>query len=197
MKQPRPVKVRVHVTGEPARELALGPGQSWNQIADSIDAFNPRLVEALDAAGATIRATNDEQRTAAAEAAPEVDLGGDPDDPTVAMQGDSQLETFARLLADAHRSSSERSFAFVEVAFNKIVEIANVQTVRLDKMQALVDSMQRRYLQAVAGAADGDEPPADGQAALLAQMAAQFLQGAAMKGQGQGTNGAPHGNGGK
>jgi len=196
MKQPRPVKVRVHVTGEPPREMSLGPGQSWNQIADSIDAFHPRLVEALDAAGGTIRATDDEQRAAAAEAAPANDEGGDPDDPTVPMQGDSQIETFARLLADAHRSSSERSFAFVEVAFNKIVEIANVQTVRLDKMQTLIDSMQRRYLQAVAAAGEGEEPGAEGgQAQLLAQMAAQFLQGAAMKG--PGTNGAPHGNGGK
>jgi hypothetical protein len=200
MKQPRPTKVRIHVTDEPVREMALGPGQSWNQIADSIDAFRPRLIEALDAAGAVIRANNDEQLADAAEAAPEVDRGGDPEDPTVPMQGDSQLETFARLLADAHRASGERSFEFVQIAFQKIVEIANVQTVRLDKMQGVLDSMQRRYMQVVSGAIDGEQENAgNDQGALLAQMLAQFMQGSAMAGKlpGNGTNGAPHGNGGK
>ena len=154
----------------------------------------------LSATGGTIRATDDEQRAAAAEAAPEVDPGGDPDDPTVPMQGDSQIETFARLLADAHRSSSERAQAFVELAFNKIVELANVQTTRHDRMQSLVDSMQRRYLQAVSAATDGEENPEQaGQGALLGQMLAQFMSGQAQAAAAKGTNGAPngHGNGGK
>lgn len=196
MQQPRPVKVRVHVAGEPPREIPLGPGQSWNKVATTIDAFKPRLIEALDAAGGVIRASNDEQLAEAAEAAAEPDVGGDPEDPTVPMQGDSQIETFARLLADAHRASGERSFTFVEIAFQKIVEIANVQSLRLDKMQSVLDSMQRRYLQVAAGALEGEEPSSGGpDPNLLVQMLGQFMQGQAQAAH-KGTNGTPH-NGGK
>lgn len=195
MQQPRPVKVRIHVAGEPTREMALGPGQSWNKIATTIDAFKPRLIEALDAAGGVIRASNDEQLAEAAEAAAEpADRGGDPDDPTVPEQGDSQIETFARLLADAHRASGERSFTFVEIAFQKIVEIANVQSLRLDKMQGVLDSMQRRYLQVAAGALEGDEPSGGGpDPNLLVQMIGQFMQGQAQAAAAKGTNGTHNG----
>ena len=199
MQQPRPHTLRVHVNGEPApRDLSLQPGQSWQKLADTIDALAPRLVEALSETGRLIRARNPELVTP--DDVDQVETG-DPDDPTVPVEGDTQIETFARLLADAHRISGERAMTFVETAFAKIVEIANVQSSRLDKMQALVDAMQRRWMRDASNTIDGVNDGEGGDAsqqALLAQMFASFVQGQAMSGaKANGTNGAPHGAGGK
>ena len=182
MLQPRPARVRVHVEGEatPRELVALAGGQSWAKLADTVDAFKPRLVEALDAAGAVVRACSAEQLADAADEEP--DAASSPryaeDDPTVALAGDSQIETFARLLAQAHQTSAQQAQAFIQIAFDKLVEMSNVQSQRLDRMQTLVDSMHRRFMNQAAAAGGGDaEEPANDQGALLMQMLSQFMAG--------------------
>lgn len=190
MAHPRPMKVRLHVPGEAApRELPMQPGQSWAKWAQTIDALQPTVIEALDAAGALLRARN-----------PELDGDGADDeaeaaeiaDPTTPLVGDGPLETFARLLADAHRTSGERAFSFVETAFARMVDIVNSQTVRLDRMQTLVDSMHRRFMRDASAALNEGEPgeTPDGGQALLAQMIGQFVTAAASAQRGGATNGA-------
>jgi len=197
---PRPARVRVHVTGEatPRELVCLQGGASWAKCADTIDAFSPRLIEALDAAGAVLRATSAEQLAEAAEAP--ADEASAPryaeEDPTAPLAGDSELETFARLLERAHEVSGERAMHFVSTAFDKIVEIANVQSTRLERMQTLVDSMHRRFMSQAAAAGGDDETPADAQGALLAQMIGQFMAGqSAAAAKANGVNGAGHGKG--
>lgn len=205
MAKPRPVRLRVHVEGEAApREIAVGAKDSWSRLADTLDALSPSLVEAFDGSGNLLRANNAEQLEPSEDEA--AAAGGESpaelvEDPTTPLQGDGPLETFARLLADAHRSSGDRAFSFVEVAFTRMVEIVNAQTKRMDAMERVVDGMhkvmRRAYENQVAGA-EGDEAPAAaapaGMDPLLVQMVMQFIQGQMMKGAGNGAaNGAaPH-----
>jgi hypothetical protein len=182
MAQPRPVKVRLHLTGEDKpRVMALAPGISWAKFADSIDALCPRIIEALDSSDQMVRAMNTEFEPLEEEHEQLAEVLSE--DPTAPEAGDGPLETFARLLADAHRTSSERSFQFVEVAFARMVDIVNAQTKRMDSMERTVESIHRvwrgSYEQRLAeggASADGED---GGASTLLQQMLSQFMAGAA------------------
>jgi len=193
MQQPRPVKVRLHVTGEPQpRVMALQPGVPWAKFADSIDALQPRIIECLDAEGQMLRAHNSELE-------PPDEGALEEDDPTAPVLSDGPLETFARLLADAHRTSSERSFQFVETAFARMVDIVNAQTKRMDSMEKAVEGMYRTWRSAYEQriSEEGGAAPEGGgdltQNALIQQMLAQFFAGAAQVPKAaNGVNGAGH-----
>lgn len=167
---PRPAKVRLVLANGEARELVMGSSPIWKRIAETIDALAPQTVEALDASGALLRARNPALAIEQEELAE-----GDPDeDPTTPLQDDGSLETFARLLADAHRASGERSFQFVETAFARMVEIVNAQTRRMDSMERVVEGIHRTWRRAYEASLDAPEE-GDGKESTLQQMLSSFL----------------------
>lgn len=186
MAEPRPHRVRVTVDGDEPRELERHPATSWAKFANSIDALEPMKLEAYDAAGKFIRAYNPTV-TDAADDDQVVDVAEDPTRPT---GSDLPIETIARLLADAHRSSSEKAFQFVETAFAKMVEIVNAQSRRSESLERVVEGMQRRWKREVNTEIDGGDDSASpdaAQQAMATQLVMQLVTQAVAKGA---TNGA-------
>lgn len=170
---PRPAKVRLVLANGEVRTLEPGASPNWKRLAETVDALAPTTIEALDASDKLLRARNPEQAAEREELEPE----DEPEDPTTPMMGDGQLETFARLIADAHRSTGERAFQFVECAFSRMVEIVNAQTKRMDGMERVVEGIHKSWRRAYEASLDGaaEEPEPNN----IQQLLAAFLQGQA------------------
>lgn len=183
MQAPRPSKVRIHVAGDAVREITPSSHMTWAKLANTIDALNPSILEALGKDGELLRARNLEQ--VAEQGEPQEPAGEG--DPLEHVEGETELESFARLIAAAHQSSSERAFQFVEVAFRSMVEMHNLNVKQLSAMQQSVEGVhkiwRRAYEQNVAqgGGEEGDENGAVAAGGgLLMQMLAQFANAQAM-----------------
>jgi hypothetical protein len=56
MKRPRPAMLRLHLADDVVQEMARAEGQSWQDMADSIAAMEPLVVEVIDKDGKLLRA---------------------------------------------------------------------------------------------------------------------------------------------
>lgn len=178
LKQPRPASLRL-TSGRDVRTVAIAAGVPWSQIARTAEAMSPDLIEALDTGGNLIRAIRPD------------DDNGDDDDakpatPTPATAAalivdpeTARFNLFATLLSDAYKHANE-------VAFGKLVEIANIMGKRgesLEKSLASTERLLRASWQENADLKVQAETAGNGD--LLTDLA-----GAVMQGMGQ-ANGAP------
>jgi len=131
---PRAVALRVTSAGKQST-VAVSPGQSWAQVAASLEAMAPDLIETLDASGNVGRATRpadfeedeDEDEDANATPAPA----------PAALDGESARFTLvATLLSEAHRSS-----------FDALIQIVNAMAARAEAAERTAAMYERQRRQ--------------------------------------------------
>lgn len=155
LRMPRPVSLRLTRQGV-ASPLAIPHGGSWMQLARSIHALQPELLECLDGAGGLIRATRpleeydpesleeeeDGKPTAAAAraAAPIPAVSSDPET--------ARFELFARLYSEGVKHATEQARSGNEVAFSKLCEIADIMGKRGEALERSLATTERLLHQA-------------------------------------------------
>lgn len=155
LRMPRPVSLRLTRQGV-ASPLAIPHGGSWMQLARSIHALQPELLECLDGSGALIRATrpleeydpesldDPEEATtiARARAAAPVPSAVSSDPET------ARFELFARLYSDGVKHATEQARAGTEVAFAKLCDIADIMGKRGEALERSLATTERLLHQA-------------------------------------------------
>lgn len=139
---PRPKMLRVHCADDSIQEItAPRPGQSWSQVANTIAALQPTLVEALDEKGVIIRATRaPEEEVEGAEKR----IGADIDVPPVLSTDPetARVTHFANLLYRSHRFATE-------VAFAKMVELFERMDARSTSIEQRLERSEANYRRAL------------------------------------------------
>jgi hypothetical protein len=165
MINPRPKSVRVSSEGVAPQTIATPDGTKWVQVAETIAALEPDLVEALTAEGGTIRAMRPD----------ELDADEDTEKDTIPVNVNDplsvQLITISRLIADAYRHSTE-------VAFDKLLAMHDASTRRAESLERSVDTMNRMLNKAIAdnlqAQIDGANTQSGG--SFFEQLVASFMQ---------------------
>lgn len=170
LQQPRPALIRLTTgDGEPQE---LKPGRSFARTAESIEALNPELIEALDSNGKLLRATNlREPEHATQAAAVPAELTGDPQ---AAM-----LTHFSNLIARAYEHSTD-------VAFQKLVEVVERIGDRADAIEQRLERAESAWRRAVREQIDDAfdradehaERAAEQQGDIGGELVKQFMGGA-------------------
>ncbi len=181
---PRPAAVRIAAADGQKHELAISNGMKWIDVAKSVCALGPTVVEALDSKGTLLRAVRVEDLDEPEE---ENDEGAI----AVSDPESQRLVIFARLLADAYANSK----AFTEMAFDKLGELFTAVSKRSESQEKTISALDRMVQKLVlekvaAGGGDGEEP------LTLNSLLNGFLQGklqaeADTKANGT-SNGVPH-----
>jgi hypothetical protein len=162
---PRPKLIRVHCGDDTTQEVkAPRNGQSWAQVATTIAALQPTLLEAFGDDGDLIRATrdgDDDDDDDKGRASTDVDLpallSSDPET--------ARLTHFANLLYRSHRFATE-------VAFERMAQLFD----RLDSRSASIEQRLERAEANHRRAVQQQIDDAFDQADALAQAAAQQQQ---------------------
>lgn len=168
LKMPRPSSIRMRVNDE--QQLMTIPGNPhWGEIAESVDALEPTVIEVLDKNGGMLRVAKAEQfddtlvedKQASSRAAQN----------RVAFDAETaRFIKVAELLADAHK--------FSEIAFDKLVGIVNSVTQNNERKDKFIDSMQRAYSRVLEENAELATSGADGNQDPMEMMAHLFFSGA-------------------
>lgn len=154
-------------TGDEYQDFVID-GQTWADMARTIIAMKPDKIQALDAQDRVMRAVECVNLIGA-----EVDEDPDIVTPTSTTAGRGiEFEVYARLLADAHKSGQ----GFMEKAFDKLVEIVNVQARSLAAVEKSLEQTGRLLAKAYAAGAgptgEQDDP------GFLQTMIQSFVNGA-------------------
>lgn len=171
--KPRPTSLRVRSGKEVNTLPASG---SWLRLAQSIEAMQPDLVEALDKDGGVLRAIRpqDVEEKDDDDAKPKPSTDGIPveafDPETV------RWKLFAELLSEAYKTSSASNTA----AFQHLVNIAEIGARRAEaaeKTLATVDRMRRQELELRMEEIEELAEKSGGDAGLFGQMMQAFMGG--------------------
>lgn len=167
--QPRPVALHLKCGDDTVHELECSG--SWANIAASIEAMEPLLIEALDAKGKLIRAVRpDEQEPEAPGAASKTD----PVAAAAVASVDAETRRFelmARLIAEAYKHSTD-------VAFTKLVDLATASNARSAMLEKNLESMHKLMNRALAKQVDEAEEP-DALQGMISSFVAGAMQGGA------------------
>lgn len=163
--QPRASKIKIVSEDEQSHFIDIVPGTSWAQVAQSVEALKPDLVECIDAAGNLIRAVRPSDE----------DDEDEEEGYTVSADGESQrLIVFAKLLASAYKHSTS-------TAFDKLGELFESVTRRSESLEKTVEAMNRVLVRtAIENAAAGNNEEAGG-GSFESMMAQAFAAGIAKK----------------
>jgi hypothetical protein len=115
--------------------MEIPPNPHWAEVAESIDALGPDIIEMVDRAGKFIRAVKSDQFSETTEDEKSKQKGV-----VERLAFDAETARFikvAELLADAHK--------FSETAFNKLAAIVDSVTTSSTKKDQFIEAMQRAY----------------------------------------------------
>jgi hypothetical protein len=161
--QPRPTKLRVVAGDAQEHRIEVTAGMQWIQLAQSVAALQPDLVEALDDKGNLLRAVRPSEVSEDEEPADNTSLSQDPEN--------ARLITFAKLLADAYKHSTETAFDKLASLFEAVNRRSEAQERTIVTMERVQRKMfEDLVLQQAEGAQSGG-------GTLMEQMMAAFLQG--------------------
>jgi hypothetical protein len=167
--QPRPSSLRITAGDQQIHKLDIGPGVKWIEIGATVASLQPELVEAIDEKGLLIRAIRPNEAEDEIEERPNTSLEQDPEN--------ARLITFAKLIAEAYRYSTEVAFDKLGLLFDSVVARSNSQEKTISTLDRMV---QKLMLEKVAenAAAAGDDGPLTLDS-LMAAMIQGKLQGEA------------------
>jgi len=182
MARPRPSMLRLTTgDGEPQD---LRPNRSFLKTAETIEAMNPDLIEAVDKDNNLLRAMNLHE--------PETDSGGEHAKLPSGLEADPQalmLTHFADLVHRAYAHSTD-------VAFTKMVELVERMGDRSDAIEQRLERSEAAHRRLVTEQVDdafdraeqiAEQAGQDAGGGMVEQMAGAFMQGA------MGTGPAPRG----
>lgn len=162
MRRPRPHMLRLHLADDVVQEMLRGEGQSWQDMADSIAALEPSVLEALGQDGKLLRAIKPNEddgngnriRDNRSVPLPPA-LHSDPETARICFTAD--------LLHRAYQHSTD-------VAFAKLVELFERSDARSAGIEARLERTERAYLRTLQDQVDDafDRAEEAGQAAAAA-----------------------------
>jgi len=123
-KTPQPVAV---LADDKRIEVGKG-GRAWRDLTRTVEALGPAKVTCLDNNGSVLRVTVMENVASA------------DDDEVPAKTGDSEIETFARLIADAYAKASSASQPLITNAFSFVERLSD----SLAKAQIEIEKLRER-----------------------------------------------------
>jgi hypothetical protein len=176
LQQPRPASLRVQAEDGQVHEIDCGTTRSWAKLAETVAAVSPVQIEALDASKKLLRAVRPEETAEAPQRAltPAVASSVHRYDAETA-----RFQTFATLLADAYRHSSE-------IAFAKLVELyeVNVQAsvAQSREVENLLRLLRKEWEQKMEAA---DEPDGTELQTMLGALSTGLQAAAAEKSNGK------------
>lgn len=169
---PRAVSLRL-TTGGKQSTVAIAANQSWAQIAGSVEAMAPDLIETLDANGNVGRAC----RPADFDDSDEDQAETTPAPATLVLDGESARFTLvANLLAQAHQKS-----------FDALIELANANARRAEALERTAATYERNRQRDL----DDREDRIIEKEEVAEQNPLQQLAGAVMGGMGMAQNVVP------
>jgi hypothetical protein len=178
--QPRPKKIRATMPDDTQQEIGAPTrsGQSWAQVAQTLDALQPVMLEAFDETGQLLRAKRDDQDDA--------DDGGTEQHQFKVPTNITDPETvrmthFSNLLANAYRFATETAFGKLAEMFERLDNRSISIEQRLERQEA---SQRRERQQALDSqwehmqnmVAD-PEAPADAKSAIMEAFVTTWLKG--------------------
>ncbi len=177
----RPSSIRIHADGKETMMEVPSP-TNWTDVADTVQALEPELVEMLDKSGRLLRAVKPDGETE--EEVADVKAKSDKAQRAVAFDAETErFKIYAQHLADAHK--------FVQIAFDTLANIVNSVTSSNASKDKFIESLQRAYGRALQDNADliAETPEGgDPMDVMMQMMMAGAMQGA----QERRTNGAAH-----
>jgi len=179
MKRPRPVMLRLHLADDVVQEMARAEGQSWQDMADSIAAMEPLVVEVLDKDGKLLRAMKPQEedgdgkrvrdnRTVPLPSA----LHTDPETARICYMAD--------LLHRAYQHSTdvayEQTRAAYGTAFERLIDLVERIDSRSTAIETRLERTERAYQQSLQAQIDDAFEQAEqaGIAAAAAQNEGDF-----------------------
>jgi hypothetical protein len=131
VRRPQPTSIKVYA-GEQVSELSRADGQTWADLAKTIEALDPDKIEVYNSAGKLIRATrsDDEDVEAAADGATAKPTKATYDAET------ERLKVVSGLIADAYK------FA-VGVAFEKLTDMLNSNVAQTGNLWRTLEQSNR------------------------------------------------------
>lgn len=140
VRRPQPDVVKIYGADSHVSELKRSNGQSWSDMARSIEALEPERLEVFDAVGNLIRATRcDDDESDVDTTAQTVEAVEARAKAAIAGSAERTLSEFARHLAEAYRFSCE-------TAFNALVDIANSRAAEVVALQRAVENQNRTII---------------------------------------------------
>lgn len=138
LKAPRPETVRVRTSDDETHDFPVPSNVRWATLAASVDALDPVTIQCLGSSGNIDRAIKTAEWDGAV--APKK---AEPDQPPLPeyLHDDPETARFAlvaRLLADAHKFATG-------VAFDKLANMFDTLSRRLEAMEQKADQADKRY----------------------------------------------------
>ncbi len=137
MKRPRPAMLRLHFADEAVQEMARSEGQSWQDMADSIAAMDPIIVEVLDGDGKLLRAIKPQEEDGSG--------GRVRDNRSVvvppALQADPETARICFIADLLHRCYQHST----DVAFTKLVDLVDRIDSRSTAIETRLERTERAY----------------------------------------------------
>jgi hypothetical protein len=159
--QPRAAQLRLTCTGK-AQVVPVG-NQTWAQVAASVEAMGPELIEALDVMGNTVRAVRPQDVDDEGDAEPAAPAPA----PAVLDAESARFTLVATLLAEAHAAS-----------FNALIAICQSNQQRAESLERTAAQYERQRRQELDDREDAllEKEEASGQNPLK-QLAETFMGG--------------------
>jgi hypothetical protein len=136
--KPRPSLVRFSSSSGETGQVEITDHTKWIEIAGTICAIDPDLVEAIDAKGAVIRAVRaDDLPTSSASSTSSSSSSSEGETIEIHDAESQRLVIFARLIAEAYKHSTE-------IAFDKLGALFDSTTKRAESLEKTVQALLRR-----------------------------------------------------
>ena len=145
--QPRPVSLRIEGGDGQIHEMEITHGQRWVELAQSVCALQPIKIEAFDAKNKLLRACRPDEVETVEREPRNASLEQDPEN--------ARLITFARLLSDAYRYSTEVAFDKLGALFDAVVARSNSQEKTISTLDRMVQKLTLDQVAIAAGGGGG------------------------------------------
>jgi hypothetical protein len=172
LKSPRPVTLKL-TCGENVTAITREPTQTWADVAESVEALEPDLIEAFDAKASLIRAIRTDNLSEA-PADDDTASSGKTTDTRKAYDAETErMKVFAQLLAEAYKFATGTAFDRMIGLFDGVARQSEAQTKTLYEFQKLLGkAYQDQVDMALENAGNEKEPD------MLTSLVGALVQGA-------------------
>jgi len=135
LRNPRPASLRMK-TADDVQLMIIPPAPHWAEIAESVDALAPELIEMLDSGGKIIRAVKSDsfddsaidEKTERAKTASKITFDAETE----------RFNLFAHLIAEAYKHSTEIAFGKMVDLFQSVVAISDSKEKALETLYKML-----------------------------------------------------------
>jgi hypothetical protein len=191
LKQPRPSNLRIVADNGTSHKFVCPEGVRWTEVAASVMALRPDLIEAFSDDGNLLRAVRPDEEQDDDELEEEDDKRAEVIDVPAGADPESQrLIIFARLISDAYRHSADVAFDKLAALFDAVVNRSEAQEKTISALDRLMQKMLlEKVAQAGASSGGGDE---EGGGLTIESLINGFMQGKMQAAANGAANGTTH-----